>query len=250
MRWGEVRVARWRRYRRKSDPLSGVIVLAVLLAMSWWVNNVGGLGSLFAVIIVAALAFFAIRWWFRQKAQERLAASGIYDVDRMTGEVFEEFLLSLFRSKGYRGSLTPKQADYGADLLLEKDGRKIVVQAKRWDTLVGVDAVQQVLGALRYYNAPTGIVITNSDFTENAYQLANKSPVELWNRTKLTEDLMASGGRAAFANQSPDTALASSSEDFRTCPTCGKALVKRSGRRGRFWGCAGYPDCRYTAESS
>ena len=30
------------------------------------------------------------------------------------------------------------------------------------------------------------------------------------------------------------------------CPTCGKQLVERDGRFGRFLGCSGYPDCTFT----
>lgn len=33
---------------------------------------------------------------------------------------------------------------------------------------------------------------------------------------------------------------------FRECPRCGQILKKRSGRFGEFWGCIGYPECRYT----
>ena len=31
-----------------------------------------------------------------------------------------------------------------------------------------------------------------------------------------------------------------------TCPRCGKQLVLRNGRYGQFWGCSGYPSCRFT----
>ena len=31
-----------------------------------------------------------------------------------------------------------------------------------------------------------------------------------------------------------------------TCPECGKFLVERTGQYGRFLGCTGYPNCRYT----
>ncbi len=34
------------------------------------------------------------------------------------------------------------------------------------------------------------------------------------------------------------------------CPQCGKPLVERMGRRGRFIGCTGYPECAYTAPVS
>lgn len=31
-----------------------------------------------------------------------------------------------------------------------------------------------------------------------------------------------------------------------TCPRCGNVLRKKTGKFGPFYGCAGYPDCRYT----
>lgn len=33
---------------------------------------------------------------------------------------------------------------------------------------------------------------------------------------------------------------------IRRCPRCGQMLQKRNGRYGEFWGCTGYPGCRYT----
>jgi hypothetical protein len=35
-------------------------------------------------------------------------------------------------------------------------------------------------------------------------------------------------------------------ESAGICPKCGGSLVVRSGRYGMFYGCSGYPDCRYT----
>lgn len=34
--------------------------------------------------------------------------------------------------------------------------------------------------------------------------------------------------------------------DTLACPLCGNVLVKRNGRFGEFYGCAGFPRCRYT----
>ncbi len=34
--------------------------------------------------------------------------------------------------------------------------------------------------------------------------------------------------------------------DFHPCPTCGKALAKRKGKTGPFWGCTDYPACQTT----
>lgn len=35
-------------------------------------------------------------------------------------------------------------------------------------------------------------------------------------------------------------------EEAGTCPRCGRPLVKRNGKYGVFWGCSGYPGCRFT----
>lgn len=34
----------------------------------------------------------------------------------------------------------------------------------------------------------------------------------------------------------------------KKCPKCGLLMKKRNGRFGEFWGCSGYPDCRYTED--
>ena len=64
---------------------------------------------------------------------------------------FEEFLAGLFRAQGYTAELTSTTGDYGADLILSKDGRCIAVQAKRYVGSVGVAAVQEL---------PTAAILT------------------------------------------------------------------------------------------
>ena len=39
------------------------------------------------------------------------------------------------------------------------------------------------------------------------------------------------------------------SGDVKCCPKCGSPLMKRNGKFGEFWGCVGYPACRYTERS-
>lgn len=34
--------------------------------------------------------------------------------------------------------------------------------------------------------------------------------------------------------------------NVKTCPLCSLPLKKRNGRYGEFWGCTGFPNCRYT----
>ncbi|NEP27007.1 MAG: restriction endonuclease [Moorea sp. SIO3I6] len=106
-------------------------------------------------------------------------------VDKMTGREFEEFLAKLFKQLGYQVRLTKTSGDYGADLVIERGEIKAVVQAKRKQSSVGIDAVQQVAAAIAHYQANLGLVITNSKFTKNAKNLAASNKIELWDRDNL-----------------------------------------------------------------
>lgn len=125
-----------------------------------------------------------------QKRAERLKKSGIAEIDKMEGVQFEKYLGHLFRSQGYKAEVTQAAGDYGADLVLSKDGKKIVVQAKRYSKNVGLKAVQEVRGAVSHYGASAAWVVTNRDYTEQAYKLAKSNNVRLIGREELIEMLL------------------------------------------------------------
>src|SRR5204863_5061935 len=68
----------------------------------------------------------------------RLLRSGIREIDRMEGWEFEECLERLFRRLGYAVEQTRYSGDFGADLVLTRKGKGLVVQAKRSRGRVGV----------------------------------------------------------------------------------------------------------------
>ncbi len=228
------------------------ILFGVMLLLSYyvWAKTQSGKAAIIFFIISFAV-IYGIKVIIYQLRNYKLLDSGINIVDTMSGEKFEEFLLLHFRAQGYKGYQTPRTEDYGADLFLEKDGRKIVIQAKRWKQTVGIEAVQQVIGAIKYYNAHKGIVITNSYFSENAHQLAKSNGLELWDRTKLIE-LMSKNGGSRIAQQVKDEVNQAinqaSAASEKSCPRCGKPLVTRNGKRGKFWGRTGFPECKFTRD--
>jgi len=180
-----------------------------------------------AVILAAAALPFAVKLTGRLRKTRKYLHSGINAADRMTGEQFEEFLLCHYKKLGYSGNTTAVTGDFGADLILKKDGEKIVVQAKRYEgNKVGVAAVQQIIAAKSYYKAGKGVVATNNYFTKNAAELAGKTGIELIDRDGLIE------------------IMNKTQKDI--CPFCGRPLALRNGSNGNFYGCTGYPQCRYT----
>ncbi|CAJ99592.1 restriction endonuclease [Helicobacter acinonychis] len=103
-------------------------------------------------------------------------------IDAMNGFEFEEYSKIFFTSKGFEVSITQKSSDYGADLILEKDGVKWVVQAKRYSHKVSPKAIQEVVSSKAYYACEKACVITNSYFTQAAQKLAQANEVLLIDR--------------------------------------------------------------------
>lgn len=182
-------MAKKRRKKKKIRfPWLPVITLLVIGAIGFYFT--GELrGSLWA--IVAFIAFILL-WKMSKKIHRhrKLKRTRINEVDKMTGEEFEQFLAAFFKKRGYKVSLTAQSGDYGADLIL-KDGREtIVVQAKRYSGTVGVKAVQEIIGAVRMYEASEAWVVTNNYFTKQAVNLADMNDVYLINRDQLIDLLL------------------------------------------------------------
>lgn len=118
---------------------------------------------------------------FRDRHQsrqtERVQAE---DCSSMSGIDFELYVSGLLSQLGFtdiRG--TPTTNDQGADLLGKKDGKTVVIQAKRYAGPVGNSAVQEVVGAQHYYSGDEGWVVTNSTFTRSAKELAQRTGIRL-----------------------------------------------------------------------
>lgn len=106
-------------------------------------------------------------------------------IPEMTGVEFEVYLGRLLRNQGYETAGTPASHDQGADLILHKEGRRVVVQAKRWAGPVGNKAVQETIAAKMFYKADDAWLVTNSTFTKSARQLAGQCEVRLVDGTEL-----------------------------------------------------------------
>ncbi len=207
--------------------------------------------------------YTSVVYYLNRKRTERLKRSGIADIDKMEGRQFELYLGHLFRGHGYIAEVTQSAVDYGADLIISKGGNKIVVQAKRYSKNVGLKAVQEVYTAMNHYKASEAWVVTNSDYTEQTYNLAKSNGVRLINREKLIDMIlnMNSQNNTILSQQIKEESksISLSRPDVTTdneevvevldndeCPKCGYLLVKRKGKKGEIYGCSNFPKCRHT----
>ncbi|MFJ7933243.1 restriction endonuclease [Sporosarcina sp. NPDC096371] len=173
------------RTKKEQKQLDEMISLLILVAgiAGWYLTGTLKGAGIVAGIGIGIVLSFSI--WRSQRFKKRMQQSGIYDIDKMTGRQFEEYVGTLFVSRGYKVIYTPTTGDYGADLILKKEKDVIVVQAKRYKQTVGVKAVQEVIPSMRMYDATAAWVITNSTYTKQAQTLAKRNHVRMIDREEL-----------------------------------------------------------------
>mgnify|MGYP002557505488 FL=1 len=120
---------------------------------------------------------------FSKEKQARAFKYSLINVE--TGEEFELYLQNLFRELNYKVKHCGKSGDQGGDLIVKKGNITYVIQAKYYTHKLDNTPIQEVVGAIRFYNANRGVVITNSTFTKKAIELANTNRIILINGDDL-----------------------------------------------------------------
>ncbi|MEK3744692.1 restriction endonuclease [Brevibacillus sp. FSL K6-0770] len=232
-----------KRRRRSKDPLgellSGVTLL-IFLTSYYYTNSFVTGAVAFGIFGAIALGIVLA---VKIKREERLMKSGISDIDKMDGRQFEHYLGLLFKSQGYKVEVTRAAGDYGADLVIHKEGKRIVVQAKRYSKNVGIEAVQQAQASIAHYKAHEAWVVSNRDYTDAARNLASSNSVRLINREMLIEMILQMNPKS---KPNPKQVMAQLPQKELHCERCGGKMVLRKGAKGEFYGCSSYPKCRNT----
>jgi restriction system protein len=114
-----------------------------------------------------------------------LAAIDWQDFENLIREIFEQE----FNSNGGEVKITQASRDGGVDAVaFDPDpirGGKIVIQAKRYTNVVGVSAVRDLYGTVMNEGATKGILVTTSNYGNDAYEFAKGKPLTLMNGANL-----------------------------------------------------------------
>lgn len=228
--------------RRESDFIDTVIKMSSfgVFAIAYIITS--SLNASFIIAIIGFILSIIYLFMRKKKINDKLRKSKIHDVDTMTGTQFEYFLKLLYKQKGYKVETTKVTGDFGADLVMTKDGKKIVVQAKRYNSRVGIKAIQEVASSIAFYKADEGWAITNSEFTDAAIELSKSNNIKIIERKELINMI------AQLNGQLPQMTVNQSINHTpkELCKVCGSEMVLRKGKRGEFLGCSNFPGCRYT----
>lgn len=109
------------------------------------------------------------------------------NIDGFEGHDFEQFCAEILQKIGYANvRVTKGSGDFGADVIAEKDSVTYAIQCKSYEGHpVGNKAVQEAISGKSYYHCAIAAVMTNSYFTSQAIEMAQKTSVVLWDRNSL-----------------------------------------------------------------
>lgn len=106
---------------------------------------------------------------------------------------FEYLIRELFQKEfSYEGvevKTTQASKDGGVDaVMFDPDpikGGKYIIQAKRYNNIVGISAVRDLYGTVHNEGATKGILVTTSDFGADSYEFVKDKPLTLINGSNL-----------------------------------------------------------------
>ena len=125
-----------------------------------------------------------IRGLIQKQRLKRIAHSNL-PVEAMTWAEFEYFVADWLRDRGYTDVRLTEHYDLGVDIVAKKDGITWGVQVKHYNGLVGIEAVRQVVVALKKYKCDRAMVVTNSVFSRPAIEIAKSQDCVLIDGSKL-----------------------------------------------------------------
>jgi restriction system protein len=100
----------------------------------------------------------------------------------MSPEDYERFVAELLRGEGWNASATPYMRDYGLDIIAERDGKRLGVQAKMFagaNRLIGSPDIMHTYGAAAYADCTAAMIATDARLSADAQKVARKLSVEV-----------------------------------------------------------------------
>ena len=182
-----------RRTRSKSYDERTSLVFIILITGTLYAHRIGLYEAVFPILWIFGLIglLFAIKYTYKTSKiilnHRKMYSPSMKLIDKMTGLEFERCIAGLLKQHGYTNVRLTEEYDYGVDIIAIKDGIRWGIQVKRYSGLVKADAVRQVVTALKIYNCDRSMVITNSNYSKVAIDLAKSNDCVLVNRNALTK---------------------------------------------------------------
>jgi len=158
---------------------------------------------------------------------------------------FERLIVDLFEHLGFSARKTSAGADGGVDIELRSKSTPLtsppqaLIQCKtKSSARIGVDKVRELLGVITATGAGRGVLVTNSEFSDEA--LAFAKPISNLQIGDIQWLLKTIDKLPDEAKKMLEAKHFGTGYDIPSCVACEVKLKPRNGPKGPFWGCPNY----------
>lgn len=156
------------------------VVMAALLPEGW---RVAGAVSGFPFLVIGVMAF--VKQWHRPSAAQVQQAQAT--LSAMAWPAFAALLEQAFQRDGY--AVQRRQHD-AFDFELERQGRRMLVSARRWKSArTGLEPLRALQAAREAAEAADALYIGLGGFSENAVPYAAQQRIAVWQAAELAQAL-------------------------------------------------------------
>lgn len=162
--------------------------------------------------------------------------------------------------KNYTGTVVERTGAYWDKY--DRAGKKYSVYSPLNQNNSHINVIKYNLGGyrdLKYYKSVIvynkGVTLKNRIYSNVIFIKDLKKYIESFEEElldqhdikKIVEKLISINNKSIVSKfKHNDEVRKKSNMKREICPVCGNILVERNGRNGKFTGCKGYPECRYT----
>jgi len=153
--------------------------------------------------LIPAGVFYA--YWYYLFSIEKITSPRAKDcwADRswwwtLDGWQFEIEVAEIFALNGYKAEVTKKTGDGGVDIILYKEGRKILVQCKHYKAAIGPEVVRALWGVREDFNSQEVILVASSGITEASKKFVKNKAFRVYD----LEDIIRMGLRPSYHSTS------------------------------------------------
>ncbi|MCA9952636.1 MAG: restriction endonuclease [Anaerolineales bacterium] len=185
---GKTTTSQWR-YRIILTVLSAAFLLWIsyrFILQPDWIPNLPTLVAEILNLIDAAwgltlLILWGIYIWrYWHKTPKTKLLTDIESIYALSPADFEAFVGDLFKRKGYTVKLRGRSGDQGVDVeVIQSNGKRAVVQCKRYRHTVGPDIVRELFGTMIHEHAHHAFLVTTAPISESAFEWAQYKPMTL-----------------------------------------------------------------------
>lgn len=186
---------------RAEQGAEGAVGVLLLLFASWVYPRVSVLRSgqqlLLGALVLCMMVGVGFVWRLeaRRRARERLLRSDAYDLSPTD---FEHRVAVLLKDLGWEQvERSGGSGDGGVDLRATHQGKRYVIQCKRYKRYVQPERVREMLGVRQHTGADVAMLVTTGSFGSSSHSFAQKHGIVLWDGATLGEQMRIAQERTA-----------------------------------------------------